>query len=72
METSGFEVAQTVMRVELKSATIMHGALCVMTPGAHLMPGLPAESLDFYQQVHVQLYARFMQKFELRMTATLF
>ena len=60
METSGFEVAQTVMKVEWKSATIMHGELCVMTPGVRLMPGLPAESWDFYQQVHVQLHARFM------------
>ena len=47
METSGFEVVQTVTRVEWKSATIMHGALCVMTPGVLLMQELPADSLDF-------------------------
>ena len=52
METSGFEVVQTVTRVEWKSATIMHGALCVMTPGAHLMQTLHANSWDSHQQVY--------------------
>ena len=52
METSGFEVVQTVMKVEWKSATIMHGALCVMTPGAHLMQTLHANSWDLHQQVY--------------------
>ena len=70
MVTSDFEVVQTVMKVEWKSATIMHGALCVMTCGGLLMLMWSAESWDFYQQVHVQLHARFMQKCELRMTAT--
>ena len=46
---SGFEVVQTFTRVEWKSATIMHGALCVMTPGAHLMQELSADSWDFHQ-----------------------
>ena len=49
METSGFEVVQTVMKVEWKSATIMHGALCVMIPGVHLMQEWFADSLDFHQ-----------------------
>ena len=51
MVTSDFEVVQTVLKVEWKFATIMHGALCVMTFGIHLMQGLHADSLDFHQQV---------------------
>ena len=49
METSGFKVVQTVMKVEWKSATIMHGELCVMTPGVLLMQEWYADSLDFQQ-----------------------
>ena len=52
METSGFEVVQTIMKVEWKSATIMHGALCVMTPGVLLMQTLHANSLGSHQQVY--------------------
>ena len=55
-ETSGFEVVQTVSKVEWKSATAMHGALCVMTLGAHLMQELYADNLDLLQQVHMQLH----------------
>ena len=55
MVTSGFEVVQTVSKVEWKSATTMHGALCVMTPGAHLMQEWYADNLDMLQQVHIQL-----------------
>ena len=44
METSGFEVAQTITKVEWKFATIMHGEPSVMTPGVLLMQGLPVES----------------------------
>ena len=51
--TSGFEVVQTVMKVEWKSATIMHGAQCVMTPGVLLMQELHADSSDLYQQVYI-------------------
>ena len=60
MVTSGFEVAQTVMKVGWKSATTTLGELSVMTPGVLLMQELPADNLDFHQQVHVQLHARFM------------
>ena len=49
MVQSGFEVVQTVTKVEWKSATIMHGELCVMTLGVLLMQELPADSLDFHQ-----------------------
>ena len=49
--TSGFEVVQTAMKVAWKSATIMHGALCVMTPGVLLMQELHADSLGLYPQV---------------------
>ena len=51
MVTSGFEVVQTFMKVEWKSATIMLGALSVMTPGVLLMQELYANSLDLHQQV---------------------
>ena len=51
MVTSDFEVVQTVLKVEWKFATIMHGALCVMTSGVHLMQELHVDSLDFHQQV---------------------
>ena len=51
MVTSGFEVAQTLTTVEWKSATTMHGALCVMTIGAHLMQEWYADNLDLVQQV---------------------
>ena len=46
METSGFKVVlvQTVLKVEWKSATTMHGGLCVMTPGTHLMQKLYADN----------------------------
>ena len=56
MVTSGFEVVQTVSKVEWKSATPTHGALCVMTSGAHLMQEWYADNLDLLQQVHKQLY----------------
>ena len=49
MVTSDFVVVQPVTKVELKSATITHGALCVMIPGAHLMQEWFADSLDFHQ-----------------------
>ena len=49
MVTSDFVVVQPVTQVEWKSATIMHGALCVMTPGGLLMQELPADSLDSQQ-----------------------
>ena len=49
MVTSDFVVVQLVTKVEWKSATITHGALCVMTPGAHLMQEWHADSLDFHQ-----------------------
>ena len=49
METSGFEVVYIGMKVELKSATIIHGALFVMTLGAHLMQVLCADSSDSHQ-----------------------
>ena len=51
MVTSGFEVVYIGMRVEWKSATIIHGKLCVMTPGVHLMQEWYADSLNFHQQV---------------------
>ena len=56
MVTSGFEVVQTVTKVEWKSATTIHGALCVITFGAHLMQEWCADNLDLLQQVHVQLH----------------
>ena len=56
MVTSGFEVVQTVTKVEWKSATTMHGVLCVMTPGVHLMQQLYADNLDLLHQVHIQLH----------------
>ena len=49
MVTSDFVVVQPVIKVEWKSATIMHGAQCVMTPGALLMHVLHADSSDFHQ-----------------------
>ena len=49
MVTSGFEVVQQVTKVEWKSATIMHGAQCVMTHGVLLMHVLHADSSDFHQ-----------------------
>ena len=56
MEISEFEVVQTFMKVEWKSATTMHGALCVMTPGAHLMQEWYADNLDWLHQVYMQLH----------------
>ena len=58
MVTSGFKVVQTVTKVEWKSATTMHGALCVMTLGPHLMQEWYAHNLDMLQQVHMQLHVR--------------
>ena len=58
MVTSGFEVVQTVTKVEWKSATTMHGALCVITFGAHLMQEWCADNLDLLQQVHMYLHVR--------------
>ena len=49
MVTSDYVVVQPVTQVEWKSATKMHGALCVMIFGAHLMHKLYADSLDFRQ-----------------------
>ena len=49
MVTSDFVVVQLVTKVEWKSATITHGALCVMTPGAHLMQEWHVDSLDFHR-----------------------
>ena len=49
METLGFKVVQTVLKVEWKSATIMHGELCVMTPGVLLMQEWYADSWDSQQ-----------------------
>ena len=49
MVTSDYAVVQPVTKVELNSATIMHGALCVMIPGVHLMQEWFADSLDFHQ-----------------------
>ena len=54
--TSGFEVVLTVTKVEWKSAITMHGVLCVMTPGAHLMQEWYADNLDLLHQVHMQLH----------------
>ena len=56
MVTSGFEVVQSVSKVEWKSATTMHGALSVMTIGEHLMQEWYADNLDLVQQVHMQLH----------------
>ena len=56
MVTSGFEVVQTLTKVEWKSATTMHGVLCVMTSGANLMQEWHADNLDLLQQVHMQLH----------------
>ena len=56
MVTSGFKVVQTLTKVEWKSATIIHGALCVMTIGAHLMQEWYADNLDLLQQVHMHLH----------------
>ena len=56
MVTSGFEVVQTLMKVEWKYATIMHGALCVMTCGGLLMLMWPADNLALLQQVSSQLH----------------
>ena len=49
METLGFKVVQTVLKVEWKSATIMHGELCVMIPGVLLMQEWYADSWDSQQ-----------------------
>ena len=56
MVTSGFKVVQTLTKVEWKSATTMHGALCVMICGTHLMQEWYADNLDLLQQVHMQLH----------------
>ena len=56
MVPSGFEVVQTLTKVEWKSATTMHGALCVMISGTHLMQEWYADNLDLLQQVHMQLH----------------
>ena len=58
MVTSGFKVVQTLTKVEWKSATTMHGALCVMISGAHLMQEWCAHNLDLLQQVHMHLHMR--------------
>ena len=58
-EISGFKEVQTGMKVEWNSATITHGAQCVMTPGAHRMQELPADSLDSQQLVHI--YANWLK-----------
>ena len=56
MVTSGFEMVETVLKVEWKSVTTTSGALCVMMPGGLLMLMWPADSLDLHQQVHVYTY----------------
>jgi len=56
--TSGFEAAQTAMKVVLKSVPIMLGELCVMMPGVLLMPTWPADSLDSLQQVANNLISK--------------
>ena len=58
-EISGFEEVQTGMKVEWNSATITHGVLCVMTPGAHRMQEWFAGSLDSQQLVHI--YANWLK-----------
>ena len=52
MVTSGFEMVETVLKVEWKSVTTTSGALCVMMPGGLLMLMWPADSLDLHQQVY--------------------
>ena len=49
MVTSDFVAVQPVTKVEWKSATVTHGAQCVMTSGVVLMQELCADSLDFHQ-----------------------
>jgi len=51
METSDSRVAQTLVRVELRSATTTSGALFVMMHGELLMLMWPADSLVSLQQV---------------------
>jgi len=48
---SGFVVDQTLVKVELRYATTMYGAQCVMTSGELLMLMWPVDSLDLLQQV---------------------
>ena len=56
MVISGFVGEGILARAELRFATIMHGALCVMTCGGLLTPMWPADSLDFLQLVHIYLF----------------
>ena len=54
LETSGLLEGQTVLRVEWRFATAMHGALCVMTFGEQLMQVWPVDNLDLVDQVSSQ------------------
>ena len=49
--TSDFVVDQTLAKAELRYATTMYGAQCVMISGILLMLTWPADSWDLLQQV---------------------
>ena len=51
MVTFGFVGEQILERAELRFATIMHGAQCVMMPGGLLMLMWPADNWDSRQLV---------------------
>ena len=51
MVTSGLLVEQAILKVVLRFATAMLGALCVMTLGEQLMQVWPVDNLDLVDQV---------------------
>ena len=55
MVTSGLLVEQAILKAVLRFVTTMHGALCVMTFGEHLMQMWPVDNLDFDDQVSTNL-----------------
>lgn len=52
-EMSDLSMVAQLLKEGLKSATIEHGALCVMITGDKLMQMLCADSWDSQDQVHV-------------------
>ena len=55
MVTSGLLVEQAILKAVWRFVTTMHGALCVMTFGEHLMQMWPVDNLDFDDQVSTNL-----------------
>jgi len=53
MVTSGLLEERAILKAVWRFVTTMHGALCVMTFGEHLMQMWPVGNLDFDDQVQL-------------------